>query len=295
MKLRELLDDPPRVHPSEGQLIAWGLQRPILEFLDAFVGEESKTLETGAGMSTILFALKGATHTCITPFPEEVDRIRNYCTQHRISLQKVDFRVDLSATVLPDLGSVELDVALIDGCHGFPTPFMDWYFTAAKLKTGGIVIVDDVHIWTGRVLKDFLVSEPEWKLIQPSSDRTAIFVKQRNYDPWKDFYHQPYVVRESQRLEHGNESRFRKGLRLLSSGKILTLAQKMGLKSGANSADVGASKTGDRVQTPPGNQDSHKTVEAMPRVARREAEQKVRAAAASGNSSQGRAGRSENS
>src|SRR5579872_886951 len=135
MKLRELLDDPPRVHPSEGQLIAWGLQRPILEFLDAFVGEESKTLETGAGMSTILFALKGATHTCITPFPEEVDRIRNYCTQHRISLQKVDFRVDLSATVLPDLGSVELDVALIDGCHGFPTPFMDWYFTAAKLKT----------------------------------------------------------------------------------------------------------------------------------------------------------------
>jgi hypothetical protein len=293
MKLTELLDNPPKVHPSDGQLIAWGLQRPILEFLDAFLDEDSRTLETGAGMSTILFALKGATHTCITPFQEEVDRIGNYCKQHGISLEKVDFRVDLSATVLPELGSVELDVALIDGCHGFPTPFMDWYFTAAKLKTGGIVIVDDVHIWTGRVLKDFLVSEPEWKLVQPSSDRTAIFVKERSYDPWKDFYHQPYVVRESQRLESGSESKFRKGLRLLSSGKILTLARKMGRQTRVDSADVSANKKQDGVQTPPGDDDSRKTVDAMPRLARRAAEQAVRAAAASGGSSDGRAGRPE--
>jgi hypothetical protein len=280
MKLTDVLDDPPKVHPSDGQLIAWGLQRPVLDFIDAYVTEGSKTLETGAGLSTILFALKGASHICITPFQEEVGRIRDYCAQRGISLQNVDFRVDLSTNVLPGLGAVELDLALIDGCHGFPTPFMDWYFTAAQLKLGGILIVDDVQIWTGRVLRDFLVSEPEWKLIQPTSDRTAIFLKQSKYHPWKDFYQQSYVLQEDRRLGHDGESKFRKGLRLLGEGKFMTLVQKMGRRSNGSSTGATVSENDDLAPASLATEESAGTAEAMPRLARRAAEKAVLTAAA---------------
>lgn len=282
MKLKDLLDDPPSVHPFKGQLIVWGLPGAALEFIDAHVTERSQTLETGAGLSTVLFALKGASHVCITPFQEEVDRITRYCKQHDISLRKVDFRVDQSTCVLPQLGAVELDLALIDGCHGFPTPFIDWYFMAPKLKIGGALIVDDVQIWTGRVLKDFLISEPEWKLIQPFSDKTAIFVKKNHYHPWKEFEQQLYVVQQNELLERADdESKFRKGLSLLRRGRILTLVQKMMSQLISNDQAVGQlTKKEHRVVMPQGTEDVGNSAEAVPMLARRAAEKAVRAAAA---------------
>lgn len=226
MDLQALLDDPPRVHEYKGQLMVWSLLRSVLDFIDSHVNERSRTLETGSGLSTILFALKGGSHLCITPSQVEVDRIRDYCDQHGISLQHVDFRVDLSENVLAGLGADELDLALIDGCHGFPAPFMDWYFISSRLKTGGILIIDDTGIWTGRILKEFLLSEPEWKLIEPFADKTAIFVKEQSYRLSKEWLEQPYVLQRSDPLER-HESRTRRGLRLLRHGQILTLARKM--------------------------------------------------------------------
>lgn len=226
MDLQALLDDPPKIHEYKGQLMVWSLLRSVLDFIDAHVNERSKTLETGSGLSTILFALKGGSHLCITPSQLEVDRIRDYCKQHEVSLQHVNFRVDLSENVLPELGAEDLDLALIDGGHGFPTPFMDWYFISSKLKTGGILIVDDIGIWTGRILKEFLLSEPEWKLIEPFADKTAIFVKEQNYRPSKEWDEQPYVMQRSDPLER-HESKSVRALRLLRRGQILTLVRKM--------------------------------------------------------------------
>jgi hypothetical protein len=226
MDLQALLDDPPRVHEYKGQLMVWGLLRSVLDFIDSHVNERSKTLETGSGLSTILFALKGGSHLCITPSQVEVDRIKDYCNQHDISLQHVDFRVDVSEKVLPGLGADELDLALIDGGHGFPIPFIDWYFISSKLKTGGILIIDDVGIWTGRILKEFLHSEPEWKLIESFADKTAIFVKEQSYCPSKEWVEQPYIVQRSDPLER-HESKFRRGFRLLRRGEILTFVRKL--------------------------------------------------------------------
>jgi Methyltransferase domain len=282
LDLKDLLNDPPKVHPYNGQLLAWGLPRPALDFIDEHVTEGSKTLETGSGLSTILFALKGASHLCITPFQEEVDRIREYCQRRGVSLQSVDFRVGLSTSVLPELGPVELDLALIDGCHGFPTPFMDWYFTASRLKIGGAVVVDDVQIWTGRVLRDFLALEPEWRLIEPFSDKTAIFVKERHYDPWKEFEQQLYVVQQDELLERP-ESKFSKGLRLLRQGQILTLVRKMANQVKGDQSLGRASEKEHSVVMPPCSENAGNAAEAVPRLARRAAEQAVRATAASEN------------
>jgi hypothetical protein len=49
--------------------------------------------------------------------------------------------------------------------HSFPQVFIEWFYTASALKVGGHLLVDDVHVWTGHVLRDFLLDEPEWTKI----------------------------------------------------------------------------------------------------------------------------------
>ena len=167
MKLQELLADPPKLHL--GGSTSWGLAEDVLTFINDHVGASSRTLETGAGLSTILFASKGAEHTCIMPDEEIVKRIRDYSSKHQISLQKVTFVIDKSENALPALALSDLDMVLIDGRHGFPAPFIDWYYTAPLLKLNGLLVVDDTQLWTGDVLRKFLLSEPEWSLKKDSS------------------------------------------------------------------------------------------------------------------------------
>ncbi len=225
MDLQSLLIDEPGVHEHRGRLFSYALPRPVLDFIDQHVDERSTTIETGAGLSTVLFAIKGSSHICICPAEEEINRIKDYCKPRGISLDKVDFRVERSDSVLPAIEVDDLDVVLIDGCHGFPAPFLDWYYLCSKLKVGGMLIIDDVHLWTGRVLKEFLLVEPEWELIEPRGKLTAIFQKRLAYRPWKEWDEQPYVVKRSP-PDPFNEPKYRTGLRLLRQGKLVTLARR---------------------------------------------------------------------
>jgi hypothetical protein len=225
MDLKTLLNDPPKIHEFGDDFVSWFLPRPVFGFIDMNVNEHSKTFETGCGLSTIAFAMKGGSHICITPSQGEVDRIRDYCKRSGVSLQRVDFRVGLSTNVLPKLPPLELDVALIDGGHGFPTVFIDWYYIASWLKIGGILIIDDLQLWTGHILKEFLLAEAEWELVDLFDNKTALFLKKKDCCPWNDFYRQPYVQQQSALL-NVQEPKFRKGLHLLRQGRILTLAKK---------------------------------------------------------------------
>jgi len=198
MDLQELLNNPPQLHLDElGKPISWGISNDVLYFIDNHVDATSRTLETGAGISTILFGLKGTYHTCIVPDKDQVEKIKEYFKQHDLPINSVSFEIDTSEKTLPRLKVDDLDLVLIDGRHGFPTPFIDWYYASPKLKVGGILIVDDTQIWTGRVLKEFLISEPEWKLDGEFSNKTAVFIKMEDGSHWKEWNNQPYVLRNS--------------------------------------------------------------------------------------------------
>src|SRR5258708_6404046 len=162
MNVAELLRDPPRLHRDEsGEVTSWRLADDVLDFLDQTVTSDSRTLETGEGVSTILFALKGASHLCVSPNEYSVQRIKEFCATHRISTDRLQFTMTPSDVALPRLNGLELDLELIDGGHGFPIPFLDWHYTAQLLKVGGYLIVDDTQLWTGQVLKDFPPTQPE--------------------------------------------------------------------------------------------------------------------------------------
>ena len=197
-KLQELLNNPPLIHEeASGKFTSWQLSDEVLNFINENVNENSITLETGSGISTILFAIKSSHHTCINPSQKQVDRIKEYCQKHQISTDKIDFKIDFSEKVLPSLNINKIDLVLIDGSHAFPIPFIDWYYTYQKLKVGGKMIIDDTQLWTGLVLKQFLILEPEWKFNKNSPPRSAIFTKIQKYTQTKWYAQQPYIVKNS--------------------------------------------------------------------------------------------------
>lgn len=187
--LAKFLTNCPPIHRD----VTWGLGEDTLAYLAQEVREGSQTLETGSGLSTLVFARRGAHHTCVTPIEEERRKIEAYCREQGVATDRLSFLIGYSHLVLPALlDRAQLDLVLIDGGHGFPIPFVDWLYCAPRVRLGGVVIVDDTQLWTGAVLRDFLAADPDWKL-DTRFERGAAFTKINEYRE-KEWNEQPYVL-----------------------------------------------------------------------------------------------------
>jgi predicted O-methyltransferase YrrM len=190
-----LVAEQPRFH--ESGTVNYMLREPELRELDTLVAEGARTLETGCGYSTVLFASKGCQHTVVTPARDEVEAVRSYCESRGIDLSGVEFAVAPSQEYLPSLDH-DLDFALIDGSHTFPIPFLDWLYVAPWLTVGGRLWIDNTELWTGRVLRNFLRAEPGWRLHK--TGRTfAVVVKTAPFE-LHNWNAQPYTRRRSRPL-----------------------------------------------------------------------------------------------
>ena len=204
MNLEELLRAEPKFHQdASGAPYSWQVSVDVLSFIDGHVREGSRTLEIGAGVSTVLFAIKGCTHVSIVPEEEETVRIKAFCREYGIPVDRLTFKIDRSDHCLPQLELADLDLVLIDGAHGFPIPFLDWHYTAERLKVGGLLIIDDTQLWTGDTLKMFLMDEPEWELVVDYVPRSVVFRKVKEGGCGKNESAQPYVVRQTLDLLFG--------------------------------------------------------------------------------------------
>ena len=209
---QEVLADPPKLHaftPSPaspagvyqpGELInRWKLSDEELTFISKCVKPGFKTIETGAGCSTVVFALLGAKHTCIVPDRPLTERIAGYCKEKGIPTSDLRFIVDVSEKALPQLEEKDFDLALIDGRHGFPQPFLDWYYVAERLKIGGYVVIDDLHVWVCETLMSLLLAEKDWKLVHESLGG-CVFQKLGNGTQNNDYEFQPFVAQRSRQF-----------------------------------------------------------------------------------------------
>jgi hypothetical protein len=84
-----------------------------------------------------------------------------------------------------------LDVALIDGPHGFPFPELEYFYIYPNLKLGALLIVDDLHIPTvGRmfeVLKEDAMFEVAAIVATTAFlRRTAAPTFHPHWDCWED-------------------------------------------------------------------------------------------------------------
>lgn len=165
--LETLLKEKPQLHRhGDGSKASWGAGESVLRFITEHAGPGSKTIETGGGHSTVAFALTGAEHHVVFPEPYLQETITEYLTSKGLPTNQLHFHLGGSQDVLPGLDVRGFDLALIDGEHAFPMPFLDWYYLGKRMKAGGHLIIDDTQIWTGQVLRNFLNVEPEWRLVK---------------------------------------------------------------------------------------------------------------------------------
>jgi hypothetical protein len=189
-----VLAHPPRVHdtgtigPPEG---VWWTERSCYELLAERCRPGDRTLETGLGASTMLFAALGTRHTCVVPSATEVDLLVAHCHAQGVPTDDVAFVIGLSRDVLPSLPRDELDAFLVDGGHGFPTPMIDWLYGGSRLRRGGLLVLDDLQLPAVGVLTDYLDRDARWVDVARTA-KWAAYERDDEGPIVDDHFHQPF-------------------------------------------------------------------------------------------------------
>ena len=175
-QIARVFEDPPRVHDvwgAEGGV--YSTSTDCYEFLAGHVEPGARTLETGCGVSTALFTLWGAEHTCVVPNEHEAETFRAWAAERGVDLGRVEFAIGSSERVLPGIEPTELDVVFVDGAHGFPASIIDWYYAAGRLRDGGVVVFDDIQLASVRLgLFEFIDADPRWEPVAKTWKWAAI-------------------------------------------------------------------------------------------------------------------------
>ncbi len=166
--LDRILADPPVVHPMEAgdqpRMGVWSTEPSCYRLIAERCPPLTRTLETGSGLSTVLFAALGARHVCCTAGRDEADRVLAHCRTRGIDVDGLRFEIGASHRALPrlEVEGLEVDLVLIDGSHAFPLPAVDWFYAGSMLRAGGLLVVDDVELPAVHVLARFLDADPRW-------------------------------------------------------------------------------------------------------------------------------------
>jgi hypothetical protein len=194
--VERLLADPPVVHPMDPSgdpaMGVWSTEPDCYRFIARRCDDTTRTLETGAGLSTALFAAIGTHHTCVTPGRPEVERLQAYFDSRGIDGSRVAFDVAPSHVSLPR-GSGELDLVLIDGGHGFPMPILDWFYAGERLRPGGVLIVDDLPLPAVRTLMAYVDRDDRWQPLE-RTEKWAAFERRSSGSLAEDWTQQPFYV-----------------------------------------------------------------------------------------------------
>lgn len=161
-------------------LTCYGIEESVLRFIARHVSAGSRTLETGAGCSTLVFAIQKAYHTTVTPSANEIRLIGEYAGKHGIAMDRVTFVQKPSEEYLPVSDLSDLDLVLLDGKHAFPWPMIDWFFTADRLKKGGVLLLDDAKTRSVAILAEFMAMDPGWEFVESFAGKTLAFRKIRD-------------------------------------------------------------------------------------------------------------------
>ena len=178
MILEDLVSSQPAFHFDEGREQVWSARRETLEFLAQSTQPGDRTVETGTGASTVIFAAAEAVHTAISPMAREHRMVERYCRRHGIATDRLEFVEGYSEEVLPGYyPEAPFDLAFIDGKHSFPYPILDWYYICNSLKVEGMLVLDDVHAPAVEVLCRMMLADPGWRLQAAPDGEAAAFRK----------------------------------------------------------------------------------------------------------------------
>jgi hypothetical protein len=130
--------------------------------------------ETGSGASTIMFSHLSADHT-VFAMDAGTNSVRGVQGSPLLRAAAVTFVEGPTQLTLPrHTFAHRLQLALIDGPHGYPFPDLEYYYLYPHLEEDALLIVDDIHIPTITNLFDFLKAD-EMFALEVVVETTAFF------------------------------------------------------------------------------------------------------------------------
>ena len=134
------------------------------------------SMETGCGKTTILLSNLSAHHHVFAfdDRAEERSSIRYYEDCPLFKRERTTEVLGATQLTLPGYQFTEpIDLALLDGPHGYPFPELEYYYVYPKLRPGALLVIDDIHIPTIHRLHTFLAEEEMFDLVHV--ERTTSF------------------------------------------------------------------------------------------------------------------------
>jgi len=171
--------------------------------------EDCEVIETGSGNSTISFLLADPKKlVSISPDFELWLRIENFCQEKEISMKNLNCIKAKSEWELPRLAleKNKYDIGLIDGCHGWPTAFIDLYYIYYMLRINGYLIIDDINLHSIKEIANLLIAESVKFELVADFGKTLVFKKLTSDLELGEWDHQKYIIdKTNEARDIGNE------------------------------------------------------------------------------------------
>ena len=131
------------------------------------------SVETGSGKSTVLLSNLSERHLCFTlddtalyppgDFRGSLTFVRQCPSLHP---ERINFILGPTQRTIPAYKfDQRIDLALIDGPHGFPFPDMEYYHLYPHLRPGAVLVIDDINIPTVGRLFEFVREDEMFEVI----------------------------------------------------------------------------------------------------------------------------------
>lgn len=165
--------------------------RTLLRIEQLLTGTTLFAAETGCGKSTILLSRICDKHKvfCLDDRNKGAGSSVSYfinCPASR--LERLEIVFGPTQSTLPAYAAhLPYDLVLIDGPHAYPFPELEYYFFYPHLKTGALLVIDDINIPTVGRLADFISEDRMFERVE-FIGATAIFRRTAApvFDPFGD-------------------------------------------------------------------------------------------------------------
>ena len=161
--------------------------------------DRPRVVETGSGASTLLFLMLGASEVvAINPDHEVAVRIGEEAAARGLDTTGLTCVEERSETALARLAldGHRCDVAFIDGNHGWPSVFVDFCFLNMMLVNGGLLLIDDIQIYSCDQLLLLLDEQHQFERV-PARGKLAAFRKRSDAPFLPDWALQPFLVEQT--------------------------------------------------------------------------------------------------
>ncbi len=143
-----------------------------------------RSIETGMGLSSVVFSNLGWDHTAIAPSLVESNGIFAWIKQSKSRMLK-------QPRLIVEYSYVELakqeyygrnfDFALIDGNHAFPHVFLDYFYFSQMVKVDGYLAIDDINLPAPKKLFEYTKEKSYWQVFKVT-DKWAILKLIHDFD-----------------------------------------------------------------------------------------------------------------